>query len=1604
MAEGIENSLCEAIELIVDKAVKTAGYDKTIQATVIECVDETIGKYKVRFQDATFFAYTVTAEVYYPAGCDVYVLVPGNDMTREKTILGATKKLGIDYASVPVGEEAFSPVGINTIISRDSFGLISYNGQTIIEVYKKNGNNNLITIDTTAVERYIHESSSILCGATFKTALPTEQQYKGTYGICYELNFLDNATSKVVTKNYIVDVNFIEGNPYRLTHDKRAYGIFEIDANNFVDINRVYLFCKDFPNTKPNQPEDIFIKNLELTGMVPLSAAELAAGALTFITPRGTYFDVGDLDSDYRQIQAQVRVRGKIMDSNSPALEYYWFREDVTITNASPWYNKYGGQGWRCLNSFNILEGTVESPSVVEWIPGSYEYRTMKKDNPAKETRYKCIVIYNGKALAKEISIMNYASSWDITIESDAGTKFYYDIGTPTLTCLINNVEKADNAFQYHWSLVDSNGNFSVLIDNPTISLDVVESFADMHYDTQVYILNNDRYIYYYNQGNWEKTILQVDLDNDTDNTIYNNAAAAYEQYKTGVQNEIYLPAATQPILDGLKKILDTYNSITRVEKHKIHKVQANTIMKFATYKCSVYHNGIFIGTGSTILTNEFDANAYTLVIHNGAQTFKYDEDGIAPTNKAFANPYIIPALTFDIYDNLGNPLAEEIIRTCKIRWIVPNINTLLTIGRNDYPSPSSNIDNTELYYDNLMTFTYGIQDRYNVSKRNNNISLQVQYKDMVLSAHTNFTFAKEGEPGTNGTEYLCRIVPNSTDNLNGIVPMILNGRPNFTVTGGATNKKWFNVELWHNGQKIYPSTAGTNITSEGKTISTSWSILKNKYTSSISDNSDLSITISGEFTYNGYSIKGDTHPANIVKCTINYEGVTYYATLPLITAQTNSAYEVGLIENTGFQFATYGSDGRRASYDNSNPFTLQVLKTINNVKEDISTLSTNNNKVAYTWKVLGRTYLNGTGWINSNLIIKNDKIEVERNQQSYKPADSYDNECVTAAVEATIKDANGITVGQIHIPIHLLLNKYGHKELNQWDGNSIQISQDGGFILAPEIGAGTKDNNNNFTGVLMGKVKEANHSKYYTGLHGYNKGVRTIFLNAENGSAAFGKTGTGQIIIDPSTNKGLIYSSSYWKNYGEDGLPTSYGDGNKAGRDGENQDAETGMLIDLTTPGIYFGNGNFSVDKYGKITAKGGGRIAGWNIDNENIYSNKSKADGRLTLNSTNQGKIYSHSHDTLTSTSTGFYISYDGISIGSKFKVTNTGVVTVGTGAVAGSNKHWEINGDNSNSYIKYGDKGTAGSVYIGTDAISLGTKFSVNNNGAMTSKSGTIGSWTINDSTLTTGNITLNSNGNIYCTIDGTQKWYINNNGSASFGSGNLKISKDGNVSIKNGVTELKSDGSFKSGNFSVDKNGNATFKGSITSGSTITGTEINNGNGTFKVDANGNLTATSVKITGGSVSGGIVTSGIKAGNITTGTLSADRIGAGSITGSKIAGKTITANKLSVDTLSAISADLGTITAGTINGGTINTENINLTGVSQITDKIHIYSATDFKLTLKGKGQAMGGYAITQASFELSGKYTWLQFKQGLLVSGAVDSTTRTFSSSYVYPSEG
>lgn len=1246
----IEQQICDAIEIIVDRAIEQANYDRTIQATVISCVDATIGKYKVKYQDSTFYAYSGNSEVTYTNGSTVYILIPGNNTEADKTILGTTKKLGINYVATVEGDEAYQIIGNNCIMnSSASFNLQSYRKNKQVKVlYSKQYtvNQNLINLNKTAINEYIKNQQTIICGAVIRTALPAEQQFRGNYGLIFALNFTDNTNNSVVTRYYTVDVDKMRGNPYKILYDTRQYGIFDIDGENFIDVDSISIFCYDFPNTKPDNQciDDIFIKDIELCGAERLNDDDLSNYSLTFHTPQGIYFDSTSLISDTRSIEAQVRVKGKVIDNKSQQLPFYWFIEHVGITSESTYYNKFGGQGWKCLNDYTVIKkATATDPEVVEWIPSSYKWTVSKRDIIAKEVKYKCAVVYDGTVITKTIVIKNLASGYDITIDSDEGTKFYFDIGYPTLRCLVNG--KEDNNLTYSWAVTNNVGNFESIADTPDINKEYLEAW------------NN----YYTLLDNIQKERVPLEPNRDR--------------------------------LNWYRAELLKYDKVMRVDRNTIWHLNVNTITDFSTYQCTVYQGNLYLGTASIVLTNSLTAEgSYTMIIHDGSCVFKYDENGVSPASNAVDSPIEIKALTFSVYDNLGNRIDDEIVRHSSIQWIVPIENTMIKIP-NSYEKYEEDLERGIRIYRDFMSFAYEIQDRYDITKNNNDIQVMINYKGMNLSAKTDLVFTKEGDAGTNGTEFFCRIVPNTISGRE--VPMY----PTLTELSDYSwslnyqtpqANRFFRVQLWHNESKILDSVTSARST-EGKQATIKWSILQNKYNAGVLDSSGLIVNENtGIFTYSGY--RNDS-PAHIIKAELEYDGVVYYATIPLITVKMrNNNYRVNLKEGTGFVNAVYSSDGKRPRYDNSYPFELTVTQKISGYDEDISLKTTSAYAVTYNWFYLGRIY--EKGWLAS-INLGDRPLEVcLPNQKAVKPLDDYDGQCVTNAIEAVVMKS-GTELGRIHIPVHLMLNRYGNSAINGWDGNSVNIDKDGGFILAPQVGAGIKENDNSFTGVIMGKVKETNQAGADIGLIGYARGVRSIFLDAKTGKAVFGANGKGQITIDPTQNTARIYSGNFV--YKPDGTGT-------------------GMEIDLTTPQIRFGSGNFEVSKEGHLTAKGGGSIAGWQITDTELYSPAPYANRRITLDSKNT-KIYSGTKDAANKTANGFYLDPNNLTLGSKFKASADGKLEVGTGAAAGSaSKRWTIDGDENNSYIKYGTKGNTGSVYIGTSDIQLGRGFSVTAAGLM------------------------------------------------------------------------------------------------------------------------------------------------------------------------------------------------------------------------------------------------------------------------------------------------
>ena len=111
--------------------------------------------------------------------------------------------------------------------------------------------------------------------------------------------------------------------------------------------------------------------------------------------------------------------------------------------------------------------------------------------------------------------------------------------------------------------------------------------------------------------------------------------------------------------------------------------------------------------------------------------------------------------------------------------------------------------------------------------------------------------------------------------------------------------------------------------------------------------------------------------------------------------------------------------------------------------------------------------------------------------------------------------------------------------------------------------------------GTSLLKDQDESVYKKETGLMGLSHGERSFFLNSEDGSAVFGKNGSGQIKITPTAEnekpQAIITGGSYSK--GDNG---------------------TGMEINLSEPSITYGNGKFSVNKYGVLNCTDA-TIKGW-------------------------------------------------------------------------------------------------------------------------------------------------------------------------------------------------------------------------------------------------------------------------------------------------------------------------------------------------------------------------------------------------------------------------
>lgn len=900
----IAESLLEAMRTLVDKSVADAGFDRTVEAQIISYEDSKAGKYKIKYQGEYFYAYSDNTEVVYKEGTSVYVLFPGNDNNAQKTIVGSVKTLGTSYVSLLSEADKYIDIGTNVVInySEEGYSLCSYHKQ-VIELYKHGSSASKIEIDDEKIKSYLSDADGLRIKADIRTNLPVEQQTRGNYGISIFIRFKsDTDKEEVVLKEYKIDVNNISGNPYALAEFSTQELLQEFDSTHYMYIDSILLYTEDFPNqTEEQQPDDIFIKNFEIYLTNMLSEEELNGYYLKLITPLGTTITNGQV----LKIKAQALLKGQeILHTNKD--EYYWFVKNPSVAPDSLKYHQKGGIGWECLNTFQVTEVKSEDELSPDYlVPVAGVFQPTQEDFEIKpsmamtyRTEFKCVAIVDGTVLTKTFTIFNDDCDYSFSIFSSSNSSDIHkqleaeDENVPVVHERID--DKEFQSYLKNYYNVITADNKSLISKLPTM-----KELNNTYEETVINFINGVGYadLVCSFSKNGSDNFTEEELENfvfiwsitdingrtniykDTLSEEINDCLSKIDAQKAIINlGEAGTIEPAREALKGLEVQLSTLRSQLHVEKNRLFPVSANMIANTSVFTCGVYDKAQnLLGSASKKFVNQAVAADYTLIINNGTQAFQYNEAGIAPTSSSLKNPLVLNALSFDVVDKNGNYFSEQTKKSCDIIWSIPKNNTMLRSPIDK--SKAEETDDAYLYAD-MLNFDYGIADIYDVNKCiNQNITLTVSFKDYVLKEETKFSFSKSGEPGTNGTEFIAKLVPADRKNIieQGELDTlkrndyILLKKTRIEKSEGEDNiyslkegVRWALPELYRNGELIFDAgmlqpgnpSIGTSI--ENKPVKLKWSILRNKYAAGVEDFQPFAIDEnSGNITINKEALLG---------------------------------------------------------------------------------------------------------------------------------------------------------------------------------------------------------------------------------------------------------------------------------------------------------------------------------------------------------------------------------------------------------------------------------------------------------------------------------------------------------------------------------------------------------------------------------------------------------------------------------------------------------------------------------------------------------------------------------------------------------------------------
>ena len=612
------------------------------------------------------------------------------------------------------------------------------------------------------------------------------------------------------------------------------------------------------------------------------------------------------------------------------------------------------------------------------------------------------------------------------------------------------------------------------------------------------------------------------------------------------------------------------------LDGQNVSSILINRYLTYATvnFYCQVKLNDQNICILEKTITSS-NVDSELAIEYEGQDVFNYDANGDMPIENAEKDQTLYPKLSW----------RDGFASTYRIQWQIGGMIFNTTEQQNP---PESMMEN--VWVDNNGVLHFKIKQKYNQFYTNNTLTLSIITVDnKTFEFEKEIVFVKTGDQGTNGTKYISavRVVDENLDKIAGFNPL---------VSGGYLRLRNF---IYKDGDLINNNKDDYEIvyewTSDGAKIENADEVVVDDTQIDVKTYSEDTVTK----TFNIQPPAGNTETVTIslnninlnsfkdkliVKCktTVTTKALSadqkrekvilyYNFPVPIITSgDTNHEFDVNIP-----QYIKYDSNGQNAQY-------LDESISISIDGTDCSAGLTSGNR--------------------SVLQIKDVKLEDGTSIRQLIPAGTFDyNNNGNAWLDFT---GGGVTM---IYPIMMYLNTYGNEAINGWDGTNIAIydanDKKAGYILAPQVGAGTKNAEGQFTGVVMGM----DTSQKTEGLYGYQKGVNTFGIKSDGEMYLGRTTETGR--IEFNGNSGQIWGG------GGGGHPTgmtiqltNYVD--DGGDPIEDQDTRNKVKA------IHIGDEKFYVTYDGHMSSVYGD-IGGWTINEWGIFSPDTRMDensGKVT------------------------------------------------------------------------------------------------------------------------------------------------------------------------------------------------------------------------------------------------------------------------------------------------------------------------------------------------------------------------------------------------------